>query len=98
MVAGSHPPLGVIDTTQPALSAASTVVVPRHNLSIYSAKAFEGLLSPETVTSLFLRTALNELVLSCAGIAFPFLLFVVSANASLCFNKVANGFVLPSKG
>jgi len=31
--AGSQPPLGVMETTHPDVSAASTEVVPRHNLS-----------------------------------------------------------------
>src|SRR5687768_5499499 len=36
MHAGTQPPLGVMETTQPSLSAASTVVVPNQSLSWYS--------------------------------------------------------------
>src|SRR6185436_5898440 len=45
--AGNQPPLGVIDTTQPSLSAASTDVVPIHILSMYKGSLNETVVSCE---------------------------------------------------
>src|SRR6185295_5424057 len=39
ITAGTQPPLGVTDTTQPSLSAASTLVVPARNVRSNSASA-----------------------------------------------------------
>src|SRR5690606_22977005 len=70
IVAGSHPPLGVMETTQPSASAASTVVVPRHKRSIYSSS--KGLVD----CSWF-----DEEVTSCLGTNSP-LFFSVGVNLS----------------
>src|SRR4029079_12471518 len=43
--AGNQPPLGVMDTTQPSLSAASTDVVPNHILSMYNGSLNEIVVS-----------------------------------------------------
>ena len=86
MTAGNQPPLGVMETTQPSLSAASTEVVPRHNLSIYSGSIFG-------FNTCCITTA------SCTGIALLFDLVVsVPVAIARCFNKFKNGFCFPSNG
>src|SRR5438067_13717347 len=99
MQAGNHPPLGVIDTTHPEVSAASTDVVPRHNLSMYAESNSTPVIAfSNTILLLRLYGLLSIVVfLSWTGIAFPPRVFVLSTKSSLCFNNAVKGLVFPSK-
>src|SRR3954447_20445184 len=91
MHAGNHPPLGVTDTTQPLLSAASILVVPRQSLSIYR---LSGVLFVLIASVLLLSMLFKKPVVSCLGKKrLPFLTAPVSVNAALSCNSAVNGLV-----
>src|SRR5690606_36622624 len=91
--AGTHPPLGVMDTTHPSASAASTLVVPRSRRSTYTLSTGSVLPAPDA-----LPTAAVGGVASCLGRKSPFSSFPGCTNCFLLSNRETYGFCFPSNG